>query len=74
MFGLQAFLPLVALAAIAAAAPLEARAQLDFVLNPVTASDQRVPSASHSLSFNVTNDNPFFEFGGGESATCSLFW
>ncbi|KAL9622673.1 MAG: hypothetical protein Q9160_002983 [Pyrenula sp. 1 TL-2023] len=73
-------LSLAALAAPAPApTPLLASRQasstsLDFVLDQVIGFDQRVPSTSHAISFNVTNDNPFSENGGGGKATCSVFW
>ncbi|KAL9115001.1 MAG: hypothetical protein Q9227_001245 [Pyrenula ochraceoflavens] len=49
-------------------------AAVNFILNPFVSTDFRIPSESHTVNFTITNTNPFFEFGGGESAVCTLSW
>jgi len=45
-----------------------------FSLTNFVASDYRVPSRSHAVSFTVSNPNAVFEQGGNAPRNCSISW
>ncbi|EMF08144.1 uncharacterized protein SEPMUDRAFT_152415 [Sphaerulina musiva SO2202] len=47
---------------------------LYFNLDPFIASDVRVPSESHYISFTVSNPEAVFEQGGPYPRNCSISW
>ncbi|KAF7187709.1 hypothetical protein HII31_11048 [Pseudocercospora fuligena] len=47
---------------------------LYFHLSPFVATDIRIPSESHALSFTISNPDAVFEQGGSAPRNCSITW
>lgn len=49
-------------------------AALNFQITPFRATDTRIPSASHSVTFTVSAPANVYEQGGSSPAECTLSW